>query len=264
MTQILDATDDIQRRVDTAEKKIAQQAETVQMQAILSHTDVLTALPNRRAFEAELERIVAAAKGKTPLCTVIFVDLDRFAHVNSEYGHRGGDVVLRQTASMLKEMLSGKDMVAHYGGDTFAVLLPQTTLHDALPMAEKIRKAIENTQFSHGSRPLHVTASLGIAQLHREEMMDADVRARDGRVGSGPRRRRQHLLPPRRPGVRSRCRRSSRPRKRRSPRKDCRWLPCGRIRRRSRAVPTPRLPNRRSRQETRTSRSPAARCSRRI
>ena len=63
----------------------------------------------------------------------------------------------------------------HYGGDTFAVLLPQTTLHDALPMAEKIRKAIENTQFSHGSRPLHVTASLGIAQLHREEMMDADV-----------------------------------------------------------------------------------------
>ena len=121
--------------------------------------------------------------------------------MNSEYGHRGGDVVLRQTASMLKEMLSGKDMVAHYGGDTFAVLLPQTTLHDALPMAEKIRKAIENTQFSHGSRPLHVTASLGIAQLHREEMMGADVARADGRVGSGPKRRRQHLLPPRRAGV---------------------------------------------------------------
>jgi diguanylate cyclase (GGDEF)-like protein len=175
VTQILDATEDIQRRVENTEKKIAQQAETVQMQAILSHTDVLTALPNRRAFEAELERLVAAARGKTPLCTVIFADLDRFSHVNSEYGHRGGDVVLRQTGSMFKEMLSGKDMVAHYGGDTFAVLLPQTTLHDALPLAEKIRKAIENTEFSHGSRPLHVTASLGIAQLQREEMMDADV-----------------------------------------------------------------------------------------
>jgi diguanylate cyclase (GGDEF)-like protein len=175
VTQILDATEDIQRRVESAEKKIAQQAESVQMQAILSHTDVLTALPNRRAFEAELERIATAAKGKTPLCTVIFADLDRFSHVNSEYGHRGGDVVLRQTAGMIKQMLSGKDMVAHYGGDTFAVLLPQTTLHDALPMAEKIRKAIESTEFSHGSRPLHVTGSLGIAQLHREEMLDADM-----------------------------------------------------------------------------------------
>jgi diguanylate cyclase (GGDEF)-like protein len=76
---------------------------------------------------------------------------------------------------MIKEMLSGKDMVAHYGGDTFAVLLPQTTLHDALPMAEKIRRKIESTQFSHGSRPLRVTASLGIAQLRPEEMLDADV-----------------------------------------------------------------------------------------
>ena len=62
MTQILDATKDIQRRVESAEKKIVQQAETVQMQAILSHTDVLTALPNRREFEAVLERIVDAAK----------------------------------------------------------------------------------------------------------------------------------------------------------------------------------------------------------
>jgi diguanylate cyclase len=174
VTQILDATEDIQRRVETTEKKIAEQAETVQMQAILSHTDVLTKLPNRRAFEAELERIVEASRGKTPLCTVIFADLDRFSHVNSEYGHRGGDVVLRQTAGMIKEMLSGKDMVAHYGGDTFAVLLAQTTLHDALPMAEKIRRKIESTQFSHGSRPLRVTASLGIAQLRPDEMIDAN------------------------------------------------------------------------------------------
>jgi diguanylate cyclase (GGDEF)-like protein len=76
---------------------------------------------------------------------------------------------------VIKEMLHGKDLVARYGGDTFAVLLNETTLHDALPVAERIRKQLEKKQFSQGSHPLHVTASVGIAQLHAEEMMNADV-----------------------------------------------------------------------------------------
>jgi diguanylate cyclase (GGDEF)-like protein len=176
VTQILDATEDVQRRVESTEKRIVHQAEAVQMQAILSHTDVLTSLPNRRAFEAELEKNITAAKGKSPLCTVVFVDLDHFAKVNTEYGHQGGDVVLRQSAGMMKELVRGKDLVTRYGGDTFALLLAQTTLHDALPIAERVRKELESTEFSHGSRPLRVTASLGIAQLHAEEMIDADMR----------------------------------------------------------------------------------------
>jgi diguanylate cyclase (GGDEF)-like protein len=175
VTQILDATEDIQRRVVTAEKRIAEQADTVKMQAILSHTDLLTSLPNRRAFEAELERAATRAKNRSPLCTVVFVDLDKFANVNTEYGHEGGDVILRQAAGVIKGMLRGKDLVARYGGDTFALLLNDTTVHDALPMAERIRKVIEKKQFSQGSRPLHITASLGIAQLHQEEMVDAKL-----------------------------------------------------------------------------------------
>jgi diguanylate cyclase (GGDEF)-like protein len=175
VTQILDATDDIQRRVATAEKRIAEEADTVQMQAILSHTDLLTSLPNRRAFEAELERAATQAKNRAPLSTIVFIDLDKFAKVNTEYGHEGGDVILRQAAGVIKGMLRGRDLVARYGGDTFALLLNDTTLHDALPMAERIRKVIEKKQFSQGSRPLHITASLGIAQLHQQEMLDADI-----------------------------------------------------------------------------------------
>jgi diguanylate cyclase len=174
--QILDATEDVQRRVEVAEKRIEQEAETVQMQAILSHTDVLTSLPNRRAFEAELEKTMRAAKGKAPMCTVFFIDLDHFTNVNNEYGHQGGDVVLRQSASLMKELVRGQDLVTRYGGDTFAVVLGQTTAHDALPIAERIRKQIESTEFSHGSRPLRVTASIGIAQLHAEELIDNDTK----------------------------------------------------------------------------------------
>jgi diguanylate cyclase (GGDEF)-like protein len=173
VTQILNATEDIQRRVVSTEKRIVQQAETVQMQAILSHADLLTSLPNRRAFEAELERAAMPSKGRAALSTVVFVDLDHFTNVNTEYGHHGGDVILRQAAGIIKELLRGKDMIARFGGDTFALLLTETTLHDALPIAERIRKQLENTEFSHGSRPLHIKASLGIAQLRPDEILPA-------------------------------------------------------------------------------------------
>ncbi len=170
VAQILDATDDVQRRIAATEERIETQAETMHMQAILTHTDLLTSLPNRRALEAELTRAADPASNRSPLCTLMLVDLDAFANVNTDYGHKGGDVILRQTAAKIKHLLRGRDMVARYGGDMFAVLLSQTTLHDALPIAERVRKVIEDAQFSHGTRPLRVTASVGIAQLHADEM----------------------------------------------------------------------------------------------
>jgi diguanylate cyclase (GGDEF)-like protein len=174
VTQILDATDDVQTRLAIQEQRIAAQAATVHMQAILTHADLLTSLPNRRALDAELERAAAApTNGRAPLCTVVFVDLDGFSQVNTEYGHEGGDLVLRQAAGMIKQQVRGRDMVARFGGDTFAMLLNQTTLHDALPIAERVRTLLEETEFSHGTRPLRVTVSVGIAQLTPEEMRGA-------------------------------------------------------------------------------------------
>jgi diguanylate cyclase (GGDEF)-like protein len=140
------------------------------MQAILTHTDLLTSLPNRRALEAELARAANLSANRSPLCTLMLVDLDGFSRVNTEYGHQGGDVILRQAAAKIKPLMRGRDMIARYGGDSFALLLSQTTLHDALPVAERVRKAVESAEFSHGTRPLRITASVGIAQLAADEM----------------------------------------------------------------------------------------------
>ncbi len=172
VTQILDATADVEQRVVATEERIAEQAENVEMQAILTHADLLTSLPNRRALEAELQRAAAQA-GRSPMATLIFVDLDSFALINREYGHPGGDVILRQAAATIKKFARGRDMVARFRSDTFAILLNQTTLHDALPIAERLRKEMQNAQFSHGSHSLHVTASVGIAQLQPEELRSA-------------------------------------------------------------------------------------------
>jgi diguanylate cyclase (GGDEF)-like protein len=107
------------------------------------------------------------------LATVFFVDLDSFGLINCEYGHQGGDVILRQAARIVKKHSRGRDMVARFAGDSFAVMLNQTTLHDALPIAERIRKAIGDESFSHGTRPLRISASVGIAQLRPEELRGA-------------------------------------------------------------------------------------------
>lgn len=173
ITNILDATADVEKRIDVAEKQIADQAESVEMQAILTHTDLLTALPNRRAFDAEMEK--AGMLGGRSLATVIFVDLDGFASLNREFGHQGGDVILRQAAGIVKKQARGRDMVARFCGDTFALLLNQTTLHDALPVAERVRKALSEAGFSQGSRPLRLTASVGIAQLSQDELRASDT-----------------------------------------------------------------------------------------
>jgi diguanylate cyclase (GGDEF)-like protein len=176
--QILDATADLERRVVSAEKKIEHQAESADMQAILTHTDLLTALPNRRAFEAELQQVRSGANGRRPVSTIFIIDLDHFGRVNSQYGHHGGDVILRQAAGKIKQVVRGKDLVARYAGDAFAVLVTESTMHDALPTAERIRREIESAEFSHGNRPLRVTASVGIAQMHHDEpTMDVIGRA---------------------------------------------------------------------------------------
>jgi diguanylate cyclase (GGDEF)-like protein len=170
VTQILDATDDVQRRIAATEERIESQAETMHMQAILTHADLLTSLPNRRALEAEMQQLAEQSTGRSPMCTLIFIDLDGFANVNTEYGHQGGDVILRQAAAKIKHLARGRDMVARYGGDTFAILLGQTTLHDALPIAERVRQTLADATFSHGTRPLRLTASVGVAQLLADEM----------------------------------------------------------------------------------------------
>ena len=99
----------------------------------------------------------------------MFLDLDNFHTINSQYGHQGGDVILRQAAGVAKQLMRGRDMVARYAGDTYALVLPQTSMHDALPVAERLRAAIERTEFGHGNYPLRLTASVGLAQWQSEE-----------------------------------------------------------------------------------------------
>ncbi|MDR2031217.1 MAG: diguanylate cyclase [Azoarcus sp.] len=134
-------------------------------------TDALTTLPNRRyALEHMQQEWLAARRNQHPLACMV-VDLDHFKQVNDEYGHDVGDMVLRQTASALRQILRGQDVVCRTGGDEFLVICPETSLEDALACAERLRDGIHRLAFDHDDKALAMTVSVGVA-LWDDTMID--------------------------------------------------------------------------------------------
>jgi len=128
----------------------------------LAITDQLTALFNHSFFYIRLEEeFERAVRYDSPL-SLILMDIDDFKRINDTYGHRIGDMVLRETSSVIKNSVRKIDVVARYGGEEIAVLLPQTSLSGAIGEAERIRLNIENIKYQEGFDDV-ITVSLGVA-----------------------------------------------------------------------------------------------------
>lgn len=130
---------------------------------LLSRTDQLTGLPNRRAFSSRLKADwYSAIRGKTAV-SLIMADIDMFKKYNDTYGHVQGDVALKTVAKCMTDHIRRKtDMVARWGGEEFAILLPMTTQKGATLVAEDIRKEIESTIIPSAGPDHSVTISLGV------------------------------------------------------------------------------------------------------
>jgi diguanylate cyclase (GGDEF)-like protein len=148
--------------------------------------DVLTGMHNRRWMLDAFPRAMARCErdGK-PLCMVL-ADIDQFRDFNARFGYLTGDAVLRRLAARLADGLRAQDLIARYGGETFALLLPQASLEDALPIAERLRELVaigSGRQTGEG-----VTLSCGVAQMVPGETLEALIsradaamrRAKDG------------------------------------------------------------------------------------
>lgn len=126
-------------------------------------TDALTGIMSRRAFKEEGARaILLALRHKHAISCIVF-DLDFFKLVNDTYGHAAGDQVLVDVTAACETRLRKSDLLGRLGGEEFAVLLPHTTLKQAMKVAENLRSAISNLQIDFQSSPIRVTASFGVA-----------------------------------------------------------------------------------------------------
>src|SRR5207237_203608 len=124
-------------------------------------TDGLTGVYNRRGFETRIVEELAGAHRNKMGMTLIIVDIDHFKKLNDEFGHLLGDEVLRQVARIFSQQIRKNDVVCRYGGEEFAIILPETMKDQAMQVAEKLRKVVAEYPFPGVPRP--VTISLGVA-----------------------------------------------------------------------------------------------------
>lgn len=128
----------------------------------MAMTDELTGLFNRRYFTQQgLEELRQAQITETSLA-VLLIDVDRFKMINDTYGHDTGDVVLQTVASIMAQNLRQTDTLGRWGGEEFAVLLPNTTEQWAVTLAERLRQAVQGAPHHTSDQPIGVTISIGV------------------------------------------------------------------------------------------------------
>lgn len=137
----------------------------------LTDTDYLTTLYNRRHFDGELLKMITNIVNKGGRLCMIMIDIDKFKNFNDLYGHLVGDRCLTQVAAVMRKAITNKNFKLYrYGGEEFAVLLPDTALKEAALVAEEIRLAVRGIGIPHEEGPQGiVTISAGIAEITAEE-----------------------------------------------------------------------------------------------
>lgn len=143
----------------------------------LMNTDVLTGLANRRFFADVLDRSMSFASRHEQPLSIIMADLDHFKSVNDTYGHEAGDRVLIAFGQVLSRGIRKEDLAARFGGEEFILMLPGITSEDAMILAERLRKSLENLAFP--ALKTRVTASFGIAQYRPDDTFETLVNRSD-------------------------------------------------------------------------------------
>jgi diguanylate cyclase len=156
---VMDEVEALRRELDQVKKE--------------SMTDALTGVANRKAFNSSLESLSHDVRAEGLSMCILLVDIDHFKRFNDTYGHLVGDRVLRFVATTIQRCVKGKDAVARFGGEEFAVILPETELAGAEVVAEQIRTAVSDGELRDkhsGQRYGRITVSIGVGQCRRNEL----------------------------------------------------------------------------------------------
>ena len=163
------------------EQKVAERTQELQRAldeiTLLSNTDPLTGLANRRYFFAQLEQeLVRSDRYRRPL-SVLMLDIDHFKKINDTHGHQQGDIVLKGLAEIIRVVFRKCDIIGRVGGEEFAVLLPETPYPNSEMAAEQLRVAVAGHPFALGktNETLSVTVSLGGLSLDEPPYPSMDV-----------------------------------------------------------------------------------------
>jgi len=159
----------LEEKTTNLEAEIARRIEAEEGLVELASLDSLTGIYNRRAFFELAEKELARAQRYRSVITLLMMDIDHFKRVNDSYGHLAGDQTLVAFAAFCKRNLRSFDLIARYGGEEFIVLLPRTDSQSGKSVAERLRKAVTETEFDYEGENIPIKISIGVASLKKGE-----------------------------------------------------------------------------------------------
>ena len=176
---LISATRTMEARTETLEEELHRSSQQVNILKVQledvrkeSLTDSLTAVANRKAFDTELLAAVAEGHETGETIALLMLDIDHFKKFNDTWGHQTGDQVLRLVAQCMSENVKGRDTVARFGGEEFAIILRRTSLDNATNLAGQIRSYVQSKKLvkkSTGDILGTITVSVGVARLTRND-----------------------------------------------------------------------------------------------
>ena len=183
---------DMRNRLDNVRNQLEEsRLQVVQLQTNLECAqeaglrDVVTAIGNRRFFDASFMEEVEKARRQGDQMCLALADIDKFKHVNDRFGHLVGDRLLLLFANILVQNVRGQDKVARFGGEEFALIFPGARIDEAVTAVERIRVVLESKQWTiepSGERVGKVTASFGVVKLRADESPNDLLRRVDERL----------------------------------------------------------------------------------
>ena len=164
--------EDLIGKVEEMEQETHKVKAHMEEERLRARTDPLTGLPNRAAYDEHMEQEYERwSRYQTPF-TVVVCDLDLFKRVNDTYGHLAGDKVLRLVAKVITKNIRVTDFVARYGGEEFVIMLPSTSVEEAVIAMEKLRASMESSPFNFHGKPVGITMSFGITGIRDGDSME--------------------------------------------------------------------------------------------
>lgn len=171
-----DAREKLESRVNHANQELQNAYQQLTIQAnelrdlnrdleLLSVTDPLTGLYNRRHFERLMEREMALAIRNDETISIILLDVDNFKAINEQHGHSGGDAVLRNVGQVIAGQIRNSDVACRYGGDEFFILCKHATISNAVGFADNLMDALVMRSFRLGGQDIAITVSIGVATI---------------------------------------------------------------------------------------------------
>jgi len=170
----------------------SQYHETIYRMTIM---DGLTGIHNKRYLVEQLDRELSRATRHGRPLSIVICDIDHFKLVNDEFGHLAGDYVLKEVAQLAKSRIRPDDVIARYGGEEIAIILPETDLDGGVRIADQLRQMIDDETFVFEDEYIDVTVSCGVAQLQPGWRAYEFVRAADMQLYEAKRAGRNRVCP---------------------------------------------------------------------